>query len=208
MKDVRPSMGYPFVTRRQVLERLDRDPAFVRECIQILHRRYADRDRLPPPAGWMASHRKLGEEIFVRLASADCTPADVARGATLAKRYAKQLTRILRDERIARRPGLALAAAVFGVRPSEELDDVDDPYVELEGEAVGGHGPASPLAGPYTVDTEPSLGAANEVATNSAVANAAAIDTPPVRRKGRPKGSKNKVKADAQGAKPAKRRRR
>ena len=47
----KPWMAYPFVTRRQVLERLDRDPTFVREILELLHRRYVDRDVLEPPGG-------------------------------------------------------------------------------------------------------------------------------------------------------------
>jgi hypothetical protein len=88
--------GYPFVTRRQVLERLDRDPAFVRSCVEILHRRYLERALLPPPAGWMSSHKKAGEGIYAKLASDASTAADIVTAAKIAKRYAKQLAKVFR----------------------------------------------------------------------------------------------------------------
>lgn len=125
-------MPYPFVTHRQVIERLERDPEFVRECVGILHRRYVDRDILQPPAGWMASHRKLGEELYARITSAECTDEEIARAAVLLKRYAKQIAKILRDEQIARDPRLGLAAAVYGVRPSDAVYDVEDPFADVD----------------------------------------------------------------------------
>jgi hypothetical protein len=198
MTSAKPSVGYPFVTKRQVIERLGRDPSFVRECIEILHRRYLERDRVNSPAGWMSSHRKLGEELHARLTATDCSDADIARAAALAKRYAKQLTKVLRDEQIARDPRLGLAAAVFGVRPADEADDGDDPYADRGESPEEGDGDDAPPMdhgpGPTTTELDPDSPLA--VPPGLAVGDVA-METPPVRRRGRPKGSKNKAKADA-----------
>lgn len=199
MNSTGPSAAYPFVTKRQVLDRLDRDPAFVREAIEILHRRFVDRDVLPPPAGWMSSHRKLGEELHARLAAADCTAADVVCAAALAKRYAKQITRVLRDNQLARDPRLGLAAAVFGVRRADDvvdvLDDGADPYTDVEKHEDAEACSATPDA--HEPPPSPAVAAPSnlgELLTRR-------------RRPGRPKGSKNKPKAVPASSKPTKRRR-
>jgi len=199
--------GYPFVTRRQVLERLDRDPEFVRACVAILHRRYLDRAILSPPAGWMSSHKKAGEGIHAKLASDASTAADIVTAAKIAKRYAKQLAKVFRDEQLAHEPGLAVAAAVFGVRRSddEDLDDGDDPYAEIDGERDDADG-APAIA---DASSEPPATAAQTVSvapSETVLAEAAPEPATVKRRPGRPRGSKNKPKSAT--AKPAKRGRR
>ncbi len=199
MNSTGPSAAYPFVTKRQVLDRLDRDSAFVREAIEILHRRFVDRDVLPPPAGWMASHRTLGEELHARLAAADCTAADVACAAAIAKRYAKQITKVLRDDQLARGPRLGRAAAVFGVRRADDevdlLDDGADPYTGVDEHEDGEASSATSTA--HEPNPSPAV---------AAPSNSGEIPTPR-RRPGRPKGSKNKPKAVPASSKPTKRRR-
>jgi hypothetical protein len=187
MKAARSNMAYPFVTRRQVVERLDLDAEFVMECIGLLHRRYQDRAALVPPAGWMASHIKLGEQLFTKLSSPACMPADVAQGATLAKRYAKQIASVLRDDQIARQPGLGLAAAVFGVRRTDALDHGDDPYAE-GADTDGAADPAESVA-------DPKHATPRADATQPAVALASPSEGAARRRPGRPKGSKTKAKS-------------
>lgn len=184
MSPERASMAYPFITRRQVAERLDRDPEFVRECIGILHRRFVDRDILPPPAGWMSSHRKLGEAIAARLVSPDFTAGDIATAAKLAKRYGKQLCKVFRDEQLAQEPGLAVAAAIFGVArvDREDADAGDDPYADTDRDEVE-HGEVHD---------------ASESSDHAPPPAATAQEEQPARRRpGRPKGSKNKPKPEA-----------
>src|SRR5258708_6460556 len=133
MKTPRPSLKYPFATKRDIVRRLD-DPkgeeTFVRQAMEILHRRFVDRDLLEPPAGWMVSHRQAGESLYQALSSPECADADVARAATLVKHYARQVAKVLRDEEVARDPRLGLAAAIFGVRASHDVDEGTDPYAE------------------------------------------------------------------------------
>lgn len=198
--------GYPFTTRRAVLERLDRDPAFVRTCVEILHRRYLDRALLPPPAGWMSSHKKAGEGIHARLASDAFTAADIVTAAKIAKRYAKQLAKVFRDEQLARDPGLAVAAAVFGVRRTDDqdLDDGgDDPYAEIDGERDDVDGEPALADAPSETPPAPTVVVAP---SETELAEAAPKPATDKRRPGRPRGSKNKPKSGT--GKPAKRGRR
>lgn len=189
--------GYPFVTRRQILVRLDRDPAFVCECITILHRRFVDRDLLTPPAGWMSSQRKAGEELFARLSGDAATAADIAAAAKLAKRYANQLCKVFRDEQLARDPHLATAAAVFGVRApvDDDRDLGDDPYADLDAE----RGEAAILGTPANADeaSESRNILSPPEGTVEHSAPTPAVDPGPTKRRpGRPKGSKNRPRED------------
>lgn len=201
--------GYPFLSKRDVVRKLD-DASFVRFAIDLLHRRFVDRDILSPPAGWMASDRKRGEEIHARLAGPDATAADLMAAAGLAKRYSRQIATHLRIEAISRDPRLVGAAAVFGVRvPDELMDRLDDePYPAAE------HEDGAPADGTAALPAEAALVATAEDAVTvapSAVPPAPPPDAgpadAPLRRRGRPKGSRNRVKSEPD-AKPKKRRRR
>jgi hypothetical protein len=185
MKAARPSSTYPFVTRRQVVERLVRQPAFVHECITIIHRRYVDRDILPPPAGWMASHRKLGEELYAQLPNLNPSLTGVA--TNLTKRYAKQLAKVFRDEQLALDPKLRALAAIYGVQAPEhdDADDVDviDPPIDIDDEpASHGDTEATPVEIPSPTTEQ------------NAPTDLSVSPVPALRRRGRPKGSKNKAK--------------
>lgn len=185
--------GYPFVTRRQIIERLDTDPAFVRECVSILHRRFVDRDILSPPAGWMVSHRKAGEDVYTKLSSDTANAGDVTVAAKLAKRYAKQLCKVFRDEQLAENPQLAGAAAVFGVRPAvdDDRDNGDDPYAELDDER-------DEPAAQDTAGDQAGTPASTATIADDPTSLPEEVDQPVqnVRRRGRPKGSKNRPKED------------
>lgn len=202
MKTARSPMTYPFVSRREVADRLDRDPAFVRECVAILHRRFVDRDILPPPAGWMVSHRKAGEELHARLASDAATAGDVVAAAKIAKSYAKQLSKVFRDEQLARDPSLGLAAAVFGVRPPlEDEGRSDDPYASIDDE------PSESVAVVMDPGLPETANDAQPAADDAALATAPMAEAEPAkRRRGRPKGSKSRPREER--AKPGKRGRR
>jgi hypothetical protein len=169
-------MTYPFVTRRQIIARLGRDPEFARTCLTILHRRFVDRDILSPPAGWMASDVKRAEKLYKQVSAGDASAANLALATTLVQKYARQLARHFRDEELSRNPALKPLAAVYGIRPTVEDEEVDDgpdedPFADdsasLEEEAA-----------PVPAQPPPS---APEVVT-------------PPRRRGRPPGSKNKPK--------------
>jgi hypothetical protein len=188
MKKPRPSLAYPFVTRRQVVARLGRDPEFAGACLAILHRRFVDRDILPPPAGWMASDVKRAEELYSRLDAGEASPSDLALATKLAQRYARQIASHFRDDELARNPSLKPLAAIYGLRPTVEDADIDD--------GVDEDPPTDEAEAPEHLParvTEPPPAALEEAA-------------PPPRRRGRPKGSKNKPKPAA-AAQPGQRRR-
>jgi hypothetical protein len=208
--------GYPFVSKRDVARKLDADAGFVRFAIELLHRRFVERDRIAPPAGWMASDRKRGEEIYERLSSTNATAADIAAAVELAKCYARQIASHLRSEAIASDPRLAGAATVFGVRVPDQLLERwdDDPYPTDESERAAAEEAAAEDAR-VAASAEPAVVAAAEESGSAASAaealpsstSAGTDDAPPARRRGRPKGSRNRVKLDSD-AKPKKRRKR
>ncbi len=158
--------GYPFMTRRQILERLEADLAFAAECIAILQGRHERRRAGGTESmGWMASHTSKATALAAKVAAGETSDKEMAEAAKLAGRYSKQLARAFRDRDLAARPELGAQAAVFG---------------------VGGGGGQQP------VPATPPAGTSAE--------------SPPAatKKRGRPKGSKNKVKAQP---KPPRRRR-
>jgi hypothetical protein len=145
--------GYPFLSRRQIVERIESDPSFAGECIAILQDRHDRRGAAAGESmGWMASHASMATKLAARLASGEATEKDHAEAMKLASRYSKQLARVFRERELAARPELGAQAAVFG---------------------VGGGGDAQPATG-------------NRTPGKSEEQPAAA------KRRGRPKGSKNK----------------
>ena len=99
--------GYPFTSRRQILERISTDATFAVSCVSIIEER----------KGWMASHRARASKLVARLAAGAPTPADYAEALELAARYGKTLARVFRDRELAARPELAAVGAAFGVGP-------------------------------------------------------------------------------------------
>jgi len=158
--------GYPFLSRKQVLERIASDPAFVVECVAILQDRYARRAALAgEAAGWTASHVSRAIALAAKLASGGASEKERTEAAKLASGYTKQLARVYRERELAARPELAGQAAVFGIGPAS----------------------TSPRTAPETPH------AASPVAPGTATAPDVP-PAPRKRRAGRPKGSKNKHK--------------
>jgi hypothetical protein len=116
--------GYPFTTRRQILERVESDSAFAIECIAILQDRYEHRGTRGPGMGWMASHAVKATALAAKLASGEVTEKDRAESSKLTGRYAKQLARAFRDRELVARPELGAQAAVFGVGDSDQAHAV------------------------------------------------------------------------------------
>jgi len=168
--------GYPFMTRRQILARIEADPAFAVECVTIVQERHERRGvGTGESMGWMASHAAKATKLGAKLASGEATDKERVEAAQLVKSYAKQLARVFRDRELAARPDLAAQAAVFGV-------------------------------GTGNTPTPPSAGASPTAPPRDTSEQTAAALTEQVlgpRKRGRPKGSKNKPKADQ----PARRRR-
>jgi hypothetical protein len=145
--------GYPFLSRRQILEKIAADSEFASDCIGILQDRYARRAEGGPGMGWMASHAATATKLAAKVAAGEATDKELVEAAKLASRYSKQLARAFRDRDLAARPELGAQAAVFGVGGSED-------------------------ARPAPAALPPATGA----------------EAPPAKRRGRPKGSKNKPK--------------
>lgn len=147
--------GYPFISRKQVAERLASEPAFVIECMLLLDGK------------WMASHKVRAGKVLAKIAAGNLSPEDLAEAVALVVPYARTISRVLREKEMAERPELAMQAAVFGiVRPTTAQADVATAPVAL-----------APVA---TASTEP-------------------VSVP--KKRGRPKGSKSRPKAEEPGPK-------
>ena len=104
-------MTYPLVSRRQVVEQLGSDAAFVRRCVRLLHER-----TVAKTGGFMASHLRRAARLVALLN--EFTDAALLEEACWMTAYARTLARIFREEQLATNPGLASQAAVFGVGPA------------------------------------------------------------------------------------------
>ena len=160
------SNGYPFMTRRQILERIDAETAFAVECVAIIQGRHERRDAAGESSGWMASHAAKAIKIAAKLASGEASDTERAEAAQLVKSYSKQLARVFRNRELAARPELSVQAAVFGVglAPSSQSSEAPKGPVTMMVDAPASTGMAAPHATP--------------------------------RKRGRPKGSKNKPKPE------------
>ncbi|MBX3231997.1 MAG: hypothetical protein KIT84_20225 [Labilithrix sp.] len=109
------SNGYPFTSRRKVVERITSEPAFALACIRLVDER----------RGWMASHRVRAGKVLAKIIAGDLSPSDLAEVISLISPYARTVSRILREREIAEgAPELAAKAAVFGVlRPASAAPD-------------------------------------------------------------------------------------
>jgi len=108
--------SYPFVTKAQIAERIDRDATFVSTCMLVMHQRHEARvSGSLLHGGWMASQAKQASQLTLKFASGEATPGDTNRARKLLHGYIKQLTSHFRVEQIRANPGLAEAARLFGV---------------------------------------------------------------------------------------------
>jgi hypothetical protein len=65
------SNGYPFLSRRQVSERIEADPTFMAECMAIIEERHQRRVAGAAEAmGWMASDATKATKLAAKIASA------------------------------------------------------------------------------------------------------------------------------------------
>ncbi len=158
--------GYPFLSKRQILERIASDPSFVVECVAILEDRYQRRASGPGDSmGWMASHAAKASGLAAKIAAGDATEKERAEAGKLVVRYTKQLARVFRERDLAARPELGAQAAVFGLAPVQSAD------VPAAVSVAAVPAPVEPLAPP-------------------------AEQVPAPKRRGRPPGSKNKKPRD------------
>lgn len=145
--------GYPFTTRKQIVDRIATEPAFTLECVRIVDER----------RGWMASHRGRAAKLIERIAAGNLSPEDLAEAVALVVPYARTVSRILREREMSERPELLAQAAVFGV------------------------------VRPVTVQTETSMASVAPAPVDTASTEPVSVP----RKRGRPKGSKNKPKEES-----------
>lgn len=105
---VKASNGYPFTTRKQIIDRIASEPGFVVECVRLIDGK------------WMASHRARSAAVLAKIAAGNVSAEDLAEAVALVTPYARTISRILRERQISEgHSELMGVAAVFGVvRPS------------------------------------------------------------------------------------------
>ncbi len=167
--------GYPFLTKKAIAERLRVDREYALEMFRLLLARSAQRTADTRGAsGFMASHAGTVRGIAATLEERALDDAEHLKLATLLCHYTKQLAAHFRTVELQARPELLQVASVFSAIPGVggvrvETEEVEDDVAE------------------ETEDAGRSVGADVETP---------AVDVPAPRRRGRPKGSKNRPKEE------------
>jgi hypothetical protein len=110
---------YPFLTKAQILSRINSDDEFAVRCLLIIAGRQTEDEMETRDTKWknrrgfMSSHAKVGTELAEKILNGgDYELSDVT---LLASRYTKQLAEHFRAHSLAENPELARLAAVFGL---------------------------------------------------------------------------------------------
>ena len=111
----KPNLAYPFMSRKQVAERVASDPDFAQMAIVLLQDRTTRRTD-GVSGGFMSSHAKIGSALASKIDSGtELNVEELAKATELASHYCKQIASHLRDEAKRGDPKLVSVAAVFGV---------------------------------------------------------------------------------------------
>lgn len=169
--------GYPFLTKKAIAERIRGDREYALDVFRLLLSRTAQRTvEIRGASGFMASHAGVVRELAATLEERPFDDAEHVKLAKLLCHYTKQLAAHFRTIQLQERPELLQVASVFSAIPGisgqssdARDDDGDNELVDAEVEPAGG-----PIDA-----TVP-----------------AAVDAPQPRRRGRPKGSKNRPKEE------------
>jgi len=115
--------GYPFLTKTQILAKLQEEADFRREALLVLYQRQTDdevvsRDtKYKNRRGFMSSHAVHGTRIAELILQGETLEEeDEDRLAAIVCRYTKQLAAHYRVSRLREQPELADQAAKFGIR--------------------------------------------------------------------------------------------
>jgi hypothetical protein len=115
------SSAYPFVTRRELVARLESEPAFVKECAAVLQTRIEQRTGGTAPAGkswgWMSSERVVAGRLTAKSKIGMLSVDEESKLTALVSHYSRQLADHFRALALAEDPGLSAAAEKFGVGP-------------------------------------------------------------------------------------------
>lgn len=116
------SNGYPFMTKRQIKERIETDPDFAQDCLLVIYERQTDDEVAEKDTKWlnkrgfMSSHAVHGTRIAEAILAGEwIEDEDRARITAMAVRYSKQLAAHFRKVALKENPELAAQAAKFGV---------------------------------------------------------------------------------------------
>ncbi len=162
--------GYPFLSKRALVDRIRADREYALDAFRILLARTAQRTADTQGAcGFMASHGATARELAATLAERPFNDAEHAKLAALLCRYAKQLATHFRTIELQARPELLQIASVFSAIPG-----ISTGSSEAEDD-----------------DGERDVAVATEAPT--------IVEAPTPRRRGRPKGSRNRPKAEPKG---------
>lgn len=105
--------AFPFMTKKQVAEKIATDPDFAQMCIGILQLRTELKSE--GGAGFMASQREKGKELATKIVEGvQLSAEEVEQCVSLASKYTRQIALHLREDAKAGSPELAEKAAIFG----------------------------------------------------------------------------------------------
>jgi hypothetical protein len=118
----RTSNGYPFATKREIVERLDVDADFRHEALLVLYTRQTEDEvvekdtKYKNKRGFMSSHAVHGTRIAELILGGEFVGyEDEDRISKIVVRYGKQLAAHFRATKLAANPELGEQAAKFGV---------------------------------------------------------------------------------------------
>lgn len=120
-KAKRAPMNYPFRTKAQIVALVERDDAFMLQCLVVLYDRQTQFEQDQKTTldrnarGFMSSHSVNGSILAVAAAERALTTEEIDKARSIVVRYGKQLAAHFRAEEINSNPDLAQTGAVFGV---------------------------------------------------------------------------------------------
>jgi predicted ArsR family transcriptional regulator len=113
------SKQYPFVTRKQIQQRLATEREFVVECAVILESRTRGRTAGLAPAGkswgWMSSERAVAGRLVELARTYSISTTDMTKLRRMVARYSRQLADDLRTAQLRDHPELIEVARLFSV---------------------------------------------------------------------------------------------
>lgn len=113
--------NYPFLSKKSIAARIDADPTFALECLQIMYSRQTAYEQESKTTlnknrrGFMSSHAVNGTTLAVKARTEGLDAEELAKAQAIVSHYTKQLAAHFREEALERDPSLAAAARVFGV---------------------------------------------------------------------------------------------
>jgi hypothetical protein len=114
--------NYPFLTKAQIVAKLEDDISFRHQACLILTARQTEdeiqrRDtKYKNRRGWMSSHAVNGTKFAEKIAAGEeLTEEEEGKLAGMVIRYRKQLAAHFREQAKAENPELAESGSVFGV---------------------------------------------------------------------------------------------